>query len=447
MPLQIIPQQNQPAGLQLLGDALNAGAADYVARRDTEKLRRQMLEDEQRKRGYQLSDVASNRTYEQSQRDRLRTLQLADEQRKRGEVLTDAKKRALVENRMRLLTEAEGRGLIDARQLGDVVAEDAALTRLQAQLSKEAEFSQSQPGNAQARLQELGQAEQAITQKMGAVEARLSAQPTVDQAAVAEQAVRAATVANGGKAPSRDQIQAALPDALAAAQQEAQVRWYQDKQDAQVQYQILSSQLNTIRQQQQNLTSTFKVAPQVAPSVLATPPPAAPIGGAPQGNALENFTRALNDRLPPPPTATSNDGPSVQNITSALSIAPPAAAPVLRQARTSLLADQYAKLDEPVFSTQRELADVAQKIQRLQSGLNPFQGVTPAPVDVAPAVQGELMTKLLLQQQALQRRLQQESQQRGAAKTGLLAGTSINTPVSSTPVTPPSPGSILSDRY
>jgi hypothetical protein len=144
---------------------------------------------------------------------------------------------------------------------------------------------------------------------MAAVEARLSAEPTIDRAAVTRMAVQMATAANGGKMPSQAQIEAALPEAMQQAQQEAQMRWYQDKQDASVQYQILSSQLNTIRQQQANITSTFKVAPslrQLAPAAATapvTPPPAA------GGNSLEDFKAMLDaEEAKNNPTPNPNSG-------------------------------------------------------------------------------------------------------------------------------------------
>ena len=438
MPLQIIPQQNQPVGLQLLGDQLLGGATDYAnKRRQDELLARQRAE--------KLADVASERGYETQRFDKVRSLQLADEQRRRNEGLEDAKKRAEMERRLALLSEAEARGIFDARLIGNQVAEEAALQALTAQKLKEADFAREQPINAQTRLDQLVQDERKVTQQMAAVEAKLAEQPTVNQQTVLNNAIQIATQNNGGKTPSREQIQAAYAEALAKAQQEAQIRWYQDKQDASVQYQILSSQLNTIRQQQANLTSTFKVAPKTA--ALSMPPPAVvpTATTAPTGNPLAKFVEELNNRLPQntPATVTDNTGPTVQNITSALSMAPASAAPVLRQARTSMLADQYAKLDAPVASTEAKLADVNQKLSRLQSGLNPMQGVNPQAIDLPPEATGEFMTNLLLQQQALQRQLQQQRTQRSTSKTGLLSGIPPAAPFA--PATQSSMGELLSD--
>lgn len=448
MALQVIPQQNQPIGLALLGNQLLSGAGDYVARRDQDRRRADMLTDEARNRAERRQDVDVARTYDRENFERLRLLQLEDEQRKRGQGLDDAGKRAALEARLQALGQAASRGLFDIQQIGNMEAENAALGALQQQISKDATFANEQPRNAQARLQELTAAEQAVTQKMSEVERRLSAQPTVDQAAVTNAALQMATQANGGKTPSRDQIQAMIPDAISQAQQDAQVRWYQDRADAQTAYQLLNSQLNTIRQQQQNLTSTFKVAPSAAllsPGASA-PPPTSPVGATPGGNPLAGFIDALNQQVPPPSQAAPETRAIQQNIETQRT-APAASVPVLRQGRTQMLAGEYEKLDAPVASTEAKLSNVQKQIQALQSGLSPWQGVTPSPLDASPAATGQFMTELLQQEAALQRQLQQDRTARSTSKTSLLSGLqSVNTPTGFTPVTPPSPGALLSPR-
>ncbi len=447
MALQIIPQQ-QPVGLALLGNQLQAGAADYAARRDQERRRAEMLTDEARRLNERRQDVDVARSVENTRFDRLRQLQMSDEQRRRGEGLDDAAKKAALDARFAALQTAASRGLFDIQQIGNIAAEDAALSQLQGQVAKDVEFSRGQPANAQARLQELTLAEQAVTGKMAEVERRLSAQPTIDQSEVMRTAVQMATQANGGKTPGRDKIQEALPDAMAKAQNDAQVRWWQDKQDAQVQYQLLNSQLNTIRQQQSNLTSTFHVAPSAAALSpgAAVAPSAAPVTPTPGGRPLQSFIDELNKMLPPPP-AENPQSQAIQDTTRALSTAPASAAPLLRQGRTQLLSGEYEKLDAPVMATEAKLADVQNKLQALQTGVNPFQSVAPSPMDFNPAATSEFMTNLLIQEQALQRQLEQDRAKRSGAKTGLLSGIpAVNTQSNYMPVTPPSAGALLSPR-
>ncbi len=135
----------------------------------------------------------------------------------------------------------------------------------------------------------------------------------------------------------------------------------------------------------------------------------------------------------------------IQDSTRALQTAPAGAAPMIRQGRTDMLAGEYAKLDEPIESTQAELSKVQGQIQALQSGLTPYQSVNPAPFDAPPAAQGQFMTDLLLKQSALQRQLQDAQAKRTAGKTSLLSNIpAVSTPSSYAPTTPPSPGALLS---
>lgn len=426
-------------GLTMLGQTLLNAGTDYAAER-------RKTADEQRLRSEHLSDVASQRQYEQQNFDKVRAIQLSDEQRRRIEAVADLKTRAALEARFKLLNEAQARGLIDAGSLGNQSLEDAAIHAISQQLAKESSFQQEQPANAAARLAELGQSEQVLTRKLAEVESRLSAQPTIDQAAVQRAAIEMATQMNAGKPPSREQIAQSMPDALAKAQQQATLEWYQTKSDAQIQQQLLTSQLNTIRAQQANLTSTFKVAPTASPLVQASPAAPAATPAPASGGGLQGFLQQLNAGTPQPAPAAGSSL-TLGDVSTAMQSAAPSALPQLRQTRTNLLADQYANLDDPMLNTQAELADVQQKLARVQSGQNPFQGVTPGPFTVSPQSQGEYVTRLILQQGALQRQLQQEKQARGQGKAGLLSGLQINTPAFSAPQPVASPGSILSDPY
>lgn len=448
MALQVLPQQTQPIGLQLLGNQLQTGVADYAQRRDLDRRRQDMLTDEARRLNERRQDIDVARSREDTRFDRLRGLQLDDEQRRRGEGFEDAEKKVALEARLKMLGEAARMGIFDIQQIGNMEAENVALAKLQSQLSSDATFANEQPRNAQARLAQLTAAEQEVTRKMAEVERRLSSQPTVDQSQVAAAATQIATQANGGKMPSREQIQAALPDALAAAQNEAQVRWWQDQKDAGVQYQLLNSQLNTIRQQQSNLTSTFKVAPTAAMLSPGAAPTAsaAPVTPTPGGNPLAGFIDSLNAQVPPPSTAAP-EAQAIQQTTQALRTAPAASAPILRQGRTQMLAGEYEKLDAPVVSAQAELANVSKQIQLLQQGLTPWQGVDQSPFEVNPEAQGQMMTDLLIKQEALRRKEREAQAARSAGKTSLLSTIpAMNTQSGYKPITPPSAGALLSPR-
>lgn len=472
MPLQIIPQQNQPQGLAMLGGALAQAGGDFAARRDRERVRQEALATENRRRGYQLDDVASNRTYEQEQFDRLRGLQLSDEERRREQQLGDEKRRreegkadtltrAQMERRLQMLGEAEKRGLFDGKMIGNIEAEDAALTALQTQLAEESKFTREQPGNAQAALAELGTQKRDLVQKLSAVEAVLSERATVDQAAVAARAVALATQANGGNTPTREQITAAQADAYKEAQQAAMLQDYQEKEAARVQYQILSSQLNTIRQQEANLTSTFRVAPTASPlsaaptETMTTPAPAG------RGDPMGGFQSALDGLMKERGmgqgrgTAGANSSlQAIQDVTAARATAPTELRPILDQTKTSMLADAYEPFDETVNATTAKLADVDSQISRLQSG-RPNVGVSAGNSAMSqfyamPGAQypsgdpGRELTSLLQQRAQLQRQLSEEEKARRQGRSSLLQ---LNTPAQSRPLTFPTPGAAVSNLY
>lgn len=420
-------------GLTMLGQTLQQGSADYANRRLS-------LADEQRRRGDRLTDIQSQRGYEEGQLDKLRNLQLADEQRRRGESLEDAQKRQLLELAAQMKQEAMRRGLLSPAEVGNVQAEARAASALTDQLQKEAAFQQAQPGNAQAALADLSAQEQDIRQKMSRLEAQLSSQPTVDQRQVQARALEIATANAGGKTPTREQIAEAMQGATKEAHDQAFARWYQDKQDATVQFQILSNQLNTLRQQQASLTSTFKVAPSAPVRAPASPLTVAPAAPVQSGNPMTGFLQQLNGATPPPAPAES----PVAATTRALTMAPPEVAPQLRQARTAQLADAYAKMDEPIMATTAKIADTQGQLGRMSAGLNPFQGVNPGPVEGSPQAQGEYITRLLMRQAALTKQLEDERKARQQGKSQLLSGLRLNTPSQFVPIQPPSTGLLLS---
>lgn len=427
-------------GLTMLGQQLLQGATDFANQRD-----------EQRRREERLSDIQANRSYEEGQFNRLRQFQLDDEQRRRTEGLEDAEKKALLANRVAMLQEAQARGLITAAQLGNQAVEDAALAQLGEMLQAESRFAREQPGQAQKVLVQLGEQEQEIRGRMGQLEARLSSQPTVDQRQIQARAMDIATANAGGKTPSREQISQAMPQAVQEAQEQAYIRWAQDKQDAQVQYQILSSQLNTIRQQQATLTGTFRVAPSVM-TPPAAPAPMAPPAPAPQGgNPMQGFLQQLNQQTPPPASVDSGVG----QTTRALSMAAPEFVPALRQARTAQIADEYAKLDAPLMQADKAIADTRRELQMVQSGIRPTQTFPLDPIAARtanltgptqqdPRAQGEVITRLLMRLAAEENERNKALQARQQGKTQILSGLRLNTPTQSAPISVPSPGSLLS---
>ncbi len=447
MPLQIIPQQNQPVGLQLLGDTISGAATDYANRaRQDQLLNRQRAE--------HLSDVESNRGYEQQQFDKMRGLQLGDEQRKRTESFDDAKKRAEFERRLAMLTEAEKRGLFDARQIGNTVAEEAALGALQAQLNKEATFAEAQPGNAQARQAEIAKAKQILAQKMSEVEAVLATPAKVDMAFVAKRAVEIAMQQNNGNMPTKVQVDAAKQAAYEEAQKAAMIQDYQEKEAARVQYQILSSQMNSLRQEDSTITSTFRTSAAGSPLVDT---PALPMNQTPPGpkaDPLAGFTDEVNKRLGIGQGRGTAGGASslqdIQALTAARAAAPAALRPVFDQSKTQKLADAYAPYDEKVNDTAAKLADVNSQLARVQQG-TPFSSAqfdSTVPMTSGPQVPyadpGLIITTLLQKRAALERQQSLDEQLRQKNKASLLQ---VNTPSQVQPVTFPSTGALQTQPW
>lgn len=433
-------------GLTMLGQTLLNAGTDYAAER-------RKTADEQRLRSEHLADVASQRQYEQQNFDKVRAIQLSDEQRRRIEAVADLKTRAALEARFKLLNEAQARGLIDAGSLGNQSLEDAAIHAISQQLAKESSFQQKQPENAASALAQLGQDKQRLIQQLSELEAKLASPEVVDPRVVAERALELATQQNGGNVPSRPMIDAAREQAYAEARQAAMVQDYQEKQAARIQQQLLTSQLNTIRQQEANLISTFKVAPSASESPL-TQAPSAPSVVQPKaaGDPLAGFTTALDDLIAkrgigaPNPGAGSSDL-TVKDYSNALTMASPQDRPTILQGKTAAIAKGYEALDAPANQTSLQLAEVNNQLQRAQSGLNPFQGVTPAPWNASPAAAGEFITRLILKKSALQQQQDRELKARGQGKASLLANPLANTQTQFVPASAPSAGSVLSDPY
>lgn len=444
MPLQNIPQQNQPVGLQLLGDALMGGAADYAnKRRQDEMMAKQRAE--------RLADVSSARGYEAQQFDKLRGLQLSDEQRKRGESFDDAKRRAEYERRLAMLTEAGRLGLFDVKLLGDVVAEEAALAALQQHQGKATAFAKLQQDNAVSDQAELGRTEQGIRAQLSELNRRLSTPAKVDMKLVAARAFGIATQQNEGKMPTRAQIEEAKTAAYETAAREAMIQDYQEKEAARVEQQNLIYQLGNIQKLQATNTTSFGVSRgAVSPLVDAqVPPPQAtkPPGVDPMAGFTEAMEKTLAEKNIGQGRGTAGARSSlqdIQSITAARATAPAELIPMLDQSKTAMLADAYKPFDDAVFGADAKLAEVNKKISLLQLGRNPMQGVDQSTLSIPAETQGEWLANLFRQRAAFESELAKSRQARTAGKTALLSGIRPVSPLSFGPTATPTPGLIPS---
>lgn len=438
-------------GLASLGRAIEGATADYVGRK-------RQLEDEERRRAERLQDIQSQRGYENEMLEKQHVMALADDLRRRADNLTDEQKRAALANRQRALQEALARGLLTAQQIGDQQAEDAALLELGTQMKKEAAFSQEQPLNARAALDQLVQQERELQSKIAEEEARQSQQPTIDPAVVTRRAIETATQKNGGKKPSLQQIEDEKPAAIEEAKEMAMTKWYQDYRDSQVRVGLFNNQLTNIRQQKATLEGTFRVAPSPLTTAPAPVPQTstAPLTVPKSASLLSGFQaemdRLLRERGFGVDAPNPNANPLVLAATAAKT---PQEQAMLRQANTSRIAQGYADIEEPIMAKQQDLEEIQRRKALVLQGINPDNRIARGGYEVqTPRLsadqQSQMLTGLLIAESNLNTDLQKSKQDAVQRKRALLQPVQFNQPAQSVVAQPnlvpaaPSPGLLLS---
>jgi hypothetical protein len=284
-----------------------------------------------------------------------------------------------------------------------------------------------------------------VRQTLAAVEAKLGeGTPSIDQQTVLNRALALAREAKGGKAPSQQEIQAMVGQATTEAQNAALQRWYQDKEDAKIQYQLLNARLNNIRQQQSDLTKTFGVAPRAAtlaePTVSAAPAArTAPASPEQRTAALTAAVRAATGQ-PPGGAQAAAAGP-----TQAPLLANPTSDPIIARENESIgarnLSTQNKALADPYNLAMDELNAVNQQIASVRRG-DPFVlqgGGMDSPrldrlsVPRDGSMQAKALSDLLIKQQAVQRNLEEKRRAMLGLPAGVTAPT-ISTPEGSIPL-------------
>lgn len=453
-------QQN---GLTMLGEAISGASRDYLGRsrqlQDESRQRENMLADEGRRRGYQLQDVESARGYEEE-----RFRRQLDLQTQQGIALglvhegilapgdinnPEAVARAFEVARTRgldklygdLLTtpDASGKPLLDRSQLNDPAAIEAAKSALAKVRAETNRLAMDQPNNAAAAVGDLAREAAQVRQQLAQVEQRLSAEaPRLDPTVVNNRALQLAKDANGGKTPSQQQIQAMVPKAQQEASQLALQQWYQDKEDANIQYQILNARLNNLRAAQSDLTRTFQVAPK--PSALQEPAAApAPTRGA-QLASPEQMSAALAAAVRSAPGAKPPAGAGAPAVAQAAAIlANPIDDPIIaqeNQRRTQQnLSAQNKMLADPYNAALDELAAIGKQIEQVRAGervgmAGLYSGGIADGLYAGPSLnpmgrpeQAASLSDLLIKQQAAQRAVEEKRR----AMLGLPAGVTAPT--------------------
>lgn len=426
---------NPQNGLTLLGEAINSGAHDYANRKLA-------LEDEARRRQNQLADIASARAYEDTTYGRRRADTLADQMTARqqdaalalvhegllapadignapaiAKAFEEAQRRGVDKLYTDLLTTPgpDGKPILDRANLNNPQAIEAAKTVLAQIKATAGKLQMEQPANAQATLDSLGAEGQQVRQQLAAVEAKLAeTQPALDQQTVLNRALQLATDAKGGKTPSKQEIQAMVGQATQEAQTQALQRWYQDKEDSKIQYQILSSRLNNIRQQQSDLTKTFQIAPRASALVepAAVSAPVRPPEASPEQRqaALVGAIRAAAQPAGAPPPAAP--GAPAQ----AAPLPNPIADPIIEaenqrigqrnlSAQNSALADPYNNALDELAAVNQQIAQVRSGAPVLRQGPDEF-GAGAFTVQRDPSMQARALSDLLIKQQQVTRDLE-----------------------------------------
>lgn len=447
----------QQTGLTMLGEAISGGARDYATRK-------MALDDEARRRQNQLADVASARAYEtDTYKNRL---QLQNQMEIAAGLIhegllspqdvnnSEAVQRAFEEGRRRgldklysdLLTMPgpDGKPLLDRSQMSDPAAIERAKSVYAQIQAKSNALKLEQPGNASASIDALATEASQVRQQLSVVEQRLAApQPTPDPTAITNRALQLATEANAGKPPSRQQIDAMVPQATQEAGQLALQRWYQDKEDSKIQSQLLNARLNNIRQQQSDLTRTFSVAPRA--SSLAEPavaPLAAPrsVEASPEQRqqALTQAIRAATGGNGGPPSAPAATAPGTAPLLQNPTQEPLIAAENTRitqgnlSAQNRALADPYNEALDNLQAVNQQIDDVRAGKPLVLMGGGDSPSTNRLTVERDPSMQAHQLSDLLIKQQAVQRDLEAKRRLMLGLPAAVTAPT-ISTPTSSAP--------------
>lgn len=397
----------QPTGLQQLGDVLMKGSGDYA----NIQLQRKA---EERRRAQQLADLQDQRQFAVEQRGIERGFALTDEERRRAQALQDATVGTLIKEGWLKPTDARNPEAIK-------VAADARQARVGAGLEREGQL----PGRLQEEADYLGKQDVELAAAESQLNAQLSAPEPGEpsQQEVAQRAILSLRTP-GNPVPKDSDIAAAMPAAKAAIMQDRYMRWSMAKEDAKMQIQLLRTQRTALRQSlgallQQGFTPNRPPPPVQA---LSNPGPSLRPASAAEASAAAGGATTQS------PAGTAPSGTlSFEDINAASRGAPEAALPALRQAKTSMLANQYAALDAPALATREAITANRGQTNRLlrfgpEQPMSRSQwagGPSLAPED--PAQTGGAIARFLLQSKQLQNQLTTQDQQRAAAKAKLLS--------------------------
>jgi hypothetical protein len=278
MAVQVVelPQQPSPMGLEYLGNALQEGAQGYVAEKDKERARQNQLDDEARRRSEALSDVQDQRAYQSDRDKQNRLLDRSDAdyiEKARADAAALHEKgeykakitAALVEEGYLSPDKIDDQASVQAAwaaakhdgvvqryqalvsggflKVGDLddpkkvaAAQDAAAKDSTAKAKTALDNRQAGVSAAGSVATQIQQEQAKIRQIEGAAQSAVMAasQPPSQQAVMSAAAQLAAQSARIRDRPSRDEIQAAIPQATAELRQHLQEAAAQADQQAKI---------------------------------------------------------------------------------------------------------------------------------------------------------------------------------------------------------------------
>lgn len=407
---------NMPAqtGLSQLGDALLRGSGDYANIQLRKQEQQRQLELEQMRRQQALGDLQDQRKYSEGQFEQQRTARLGD-----------AKTMAAMNNRFESLQLAEKLGLIAAKDIGNMPIEDIALSALSQRMGVEDTRKTEMRNRAQARADQNAVRQEAIMQSIARDEAVANSEPTIDESQIRQIQERLARSANPkAKQVSEGEISEQYDAALALYEKDALNDWFKRSQEAKVNAQNNKILLQGLARENAALSEQYGVVGDVPRNSPVAPAAVNAVTRAPPIDPLAAFRGQLDAErkkrgISQPSTRDFGAASVFNDINSATQAVPASVIPEFRQARTDALADEYGRLDAPLFKTNEQLGEAQGRLQRILGGFNPFQSVTPSALP--SGVGGELLAQFILESQALQNQQTNQQNARSQGRSRLLS--------------------------
>jgi hypothetical protein len=384
-------------GLSGLGSAIAGAGADYLGRT-------RQLQDESRRRGYQLEDVQSARAYSDTVRKEERSARLEDqktidERRARQVMITtlqaegllapgrenddaavaaayeEARRRGLDKLYQELFSTPgpDGKPLLTQADISDPTKIQAAKDALGKLKADQLKFGMDQRGNAQSTVNQIyTDLAQIRAQKENAN--RVVSAPAPHYGPESPEVIRYATqmaTKPGGGRPSREDIAAAIPQAQKDLNGQALIEHAQRQQAARAELDSLRYSEAEKTNVLEKMTGTFKIAPSnVGTSVLQQPTPVAATPKAATADQMAAAMDAVFGKAPTPAAAGASPG--------AVALANPTSDPLIAQENQRRSTETWRTTLADPFNVAMDRVDkINSEIQRVREGRPPANAPAP----------------------------------------------------------------------